>query len=227
MSSGSVRWLSPMLCTSPGSPRKWSPWKWVRKIRRTRMNEAEDWKNCRWVPSPQSRSTSSFSRSRAMALAERSFVGQEPAVPRKVRRIGGVGSRAPSLRASARRQRVSTGAGMVGPLHGGLGPGGPPPGKGWDWSRIAEDDRVGFAAEESGGDAGRQLRTLYYQRRSKAQRRGSAGKLAVEGGSAGPDDGPPRLLKIGYAIAPLFAIWAALALVFPSPVGVFVPGLDL
>ena len=86
MSRGSVRLFRFMLWMSPGSPRKWSPWKWVRKIRRTRMNDAEDWKNCRWVPSPQSRRTSSRSVSSAMALADRSLVGQEPAVPRKVRR---------------------------------------------------------------------------------------------------------------------------------------------
>ena len=33
MSSGSVRWLRHMLWMSPGSPRKWSPWKCVMKIR--------------------------------------------------------------------------------------------------------------------------------------------------------------------------------------------------
>ena len=100
-------------------------------------------------------------------------------------------------------------------------------GKGWDWSRIAEDERVQFAADSSGGDAGRQLRTLYYQRRSKAQRRGSAGKLAVEGDAAAGEDGPPRLLKVGYAAFPMFAIWAVLAFAFPSPVGVFIPWLYL
>ena len=101
-------------------------------------------------------------------------------------------------------------------------------GKGWDWARIAEDERVGFSAESSGGDSGRQLRTLYYQRRSKAQRRGSSGKLAVEGGEAAADDGrPPLLLRVGYAILPLFGIWAVLAFLFPSPVGVFVPWLAL
>lgn len=99
-------------------------------------------------------------------------------------------------------------------------------GKGWDWARIAEDDRVQFAADPGAGDAGRQLRTLYYQRRSKAQRRGSSGKLAVEGDGDGPD-GPPNLLKIGYAVFPLFAIWTIFAFFFPSPVGVFLPWLDL
>src|SRR5208282_2396535 len=88
MSSGSVRLLRHMLWMRPGRPRKWSPWKWVRKTRRTRMNDADDWKNWRCVPSPQSRRMSSFSASNAIALADRSLVGHEPAVPRKVRRIG-------------------------------------------------------------------------------------------------------------------------------------------
>jgi hypothetical protein len=52
------------------------------------MKETEEWNSWRWVPSPQSRRSTSRSVSSAMALADRSFVGQLPAVPRKVRRIG-------------------------------------------------------------------------------------------------------------------------------------------
>ncbi|HTT25992.1 MAG TPA: hypothetical protein VMH90_03385, partial [Thermoplasmata archaeon] len=100
-------------------------------------------------------------------------------------------------------------------------------GKGWDWSRIAADDKVAFTAESTGGDAGRQLRTLYYQRRSKAQRRTTEGK-AGKSSDEGPDAArPPILLRIGYLTVPLFGIWAAIALLFPSPAGVYVPGLDL
>jgi len=40
------------------------------------MNDWEEWKNCRWVPSPQSKRMSSRSVSSAIALADRSFVGQ-------------------------------------------------------------------------------------------------------------------------------------------------------
>jgi hypothetical protein len=100
-------------------------------------------------------------------------------------------------------------------------------GKGWDWSRIADDERVGFTAEATGGDTGRQLRTLYYQRRSKVQRRTAEGK-STKGSESGPDPNrPPALLRIGYLIVPLFAIWTILALAVPSPVGAYVPGLDL
>src|SRR5580700_5730960 len=90
-------------------------------------------------------------------------------------------------------------------------------GKGWDWSRIAEDDRVEFTAEATGGDAGRQLRTLYYQRRSKVQRRTAEGKSSKGSDDAADPNRPSPLLRIGYIIVPLFGIWAALALVFPSP----------
>jgi hypothetical protein len=92
--------------------------------------------------------------------------------------------------------------------------------KGWDWSRIAEDERAGFTPEASGGDAGRQLKTLYFQRRSKVQRRGSDSK---RGGEDGPDPNRPgRLLKFSYAIVPLLGIWAIFAYAIPSPVGIFV-----
>ncbi|MFI5415389.1 MAG: hypothetical protein ACHQ16_07010, partial [Candidatus Lutacidiplasmatales archaeon] len=55
--------------------------------------------------------------------------------------------------------------------------------KGWEWDRIAEDPKVGFHADDSAGDAGRALRALYYQRRSKAKKRSS--------GSEGEPDGVP------------------------------------
>ena len=99
--------------------------------------------------------------------------------------------------------------------------------KGWDWSRIAEDDRAEFTADASGGDAGRQLRTLYYQRRSKAQRR-SAENKGPDGGPGGPDPTKPSpLLRVGYFAVPFFGIWALLAFLFPSPVGVLVQFLIL
>jgi len=94
-------------------------------------------------------------------------------------------------------------------------------GKGWDWGRVAEDDRVQFAADPSAGDPGRQLRTLYYQRRSKAQRRGSAGKLTKgSGGAAADPTRLPGMLRIGMIGVPLFAIWAVCAFAFPSRIAV-------
>jgi hypothetical protein len=72
------------------------------------MNEALDWKNWRWVPSPQSNRMSSRSVSSAIALAERSFVGHEPAVPRNVTRI----ARRTGFRVKAGRD--ASGAGRTG-----------------------------------------------------------------------------------------------------------------
>jgi hypothetical protein len=98
--------------------------------------------------------------------------------------------------------------------------------KGWDWSRIAEDDRAEFTPEASGGDAGRQLKTLYYQRRSKAQRRGPDSEAGEASGDRDPNK-PAPLLRFGYAVVPLVGIWAVLAYAFPSLVGYYVPWVYL
>lgn len=100
-------------------------------------------------------------------------------------------------------------------------------GKGWEWSRIAADERVEFTADASGGDAGRQLRALYYQRRSKAQRRGGAESPGGGKGEEADTQKPPLLLRIGYVLVPLVAIWFVLAFLLPSPIGVEVPWLYL
>lgn len=95
--------------------------------------------------------------------------------------------------------------------------------KGWDWDRIAEEPRADFHADEAAGAPGRALRTLYYQRRSKRQRRtGSAGK--------GKEDEEPlsarwSLARIGYIVTPVFGVWFVLALAFPSPVGTYLPAV--
>lgn len=100
--------------------------------------------------------------------------------------------------------------------------------KGYDWDRIADDEKVAFHADEGAGDPGRALRALYYQRRSRAQRRpsGDDGKDGDNGGE-GPSRGKSKwsLARIGFVLVPLTAIWLLLALVFPSPVGVFVTAI--
>jgi Domain of unknown function (DUF929) len=97
--------------------------------------------------------------------------------------------------------------------------------KGWDWDRIAGDPKVGFHADSDVGDPGRALRTLYYQRRSKAQRRPSKG-AGKEGASDDVADKPRwNLARIGYIIVPLFAIWFVLAYFLPSPVGTYFPAI--
>src|SRR5579863_2183425 len=95
--------------------------------------------------------------------------------------------------------------------------------KGWDWDRIASDEKVDFHAEADSGEPGRQLRALYYQRRSKTTRRGG-----VAGGKTGKSerlDDKPRwtLARAGYLAVPAVGLWALLAYAFPSPVGVYVP----
>jgi len=100
--------------------------------------------------------------------------------------------------------------------------------KGWDWDRVAADPKVGFHADSDVGDSGRALRSLYYQRRSKGQRR----PAKAEGGSGGKAADEERqskwtLARIGWFLVPLLGIWFALAYAFPSPVGVYVPAIPL
>lgn len=98
--------------------------------------------------------------------------------------------------------------------------------RGWDWDRIASDEKVDFHADEGAGDPGRALRALYYQRRSKAQRRPGSGSKDGETGS-GRDPDTPRwtLARIGFVLVPLSAIWLLLAYVYPSPVGVYISAI--
>jgi hypothetical protein len=91
--------------------------------------------------------------------------------------------------------------------------------KGWDWERIAADPKVGFHADESAGDPGRALRALYYQRRSKVKRQsGDAGPAGADSESSGSRTTSPYA-RIGFILAPMFAIWLVLALLFPSLIG--------
>ncbi|MCI4322965.1 MAG: DUF929 domain-containing protein [Thermoplasmata archaeon] len=100
---------------------------------------------------------------------------------------------------------------------------------GWDWARIADDPRVGFRAESTEGDPGRALRALYYQRRSRrpARSKGGAERDAIAE-SAVPTDPVDRrfsLPGVGFLLVPFVGIWFLLALVYPSPVGVFFPAI--
>src|SRR5881397_1877258 len=81
-SRGASRPFIDMLCTMPGSPRKWSPWKWDTKTRETCMKLNLLSMNCRWVPSPQSNRMTSGPRLIATALTFRFGVGHDPDVPR-------------------------------------------------------------------------------------------------------------------------------------------------
>ena len=96
--------------------------------------------------------------------------------------------------------------------------------KGWDWDRIAGDPKVGFHAESDAGDPGRALRALYYQRRSKQQRRPT--RSEGTGGKGGDADlRPPwNLARIGYLVVPLAGIWFVLAIAYP-PIGIYFPAI--
>jgi hypothetical protein len=95
--------------------------------------------------------------------------------------------------------------------------------KGWDWDRIASDEKVDFHAEANSGEPGRQLRALYYQRRSKQSRRGGVDG-AKSGKSVKLDDGPKwTLARAGWIAVPAVGLWIVLAYIYPSPVGVYFP----
>src|ERR1700733_9957593 len=65
----------------PGSPRQWSPWKWVTQTAVIDAGETPANRNCRWVPSPGSKSTPSPSQRRKYPLWFRCRVGAWLAVP--------------------------------------------------------------------------------------------------------------------------------------------------
>jgi hypothetical protein len=99
--------------------------------------------------------------------------------------------------------------------------------KGWDWDRIAADPKVGFHPEASVQDAGRALRGLYHRQKS---REGRTGKETSSTPRSAKKDEEIRerkwnLPRIGYLLVPAFGIWAALAYVAPSPVGILVPAI--
>jgi hypothetical protein len=96
--------------------------------------------------------------------------------------------------------------------------------KGWDWERIAADDRVGFHPDASVRDEGRALRALYHRHRSREGRR----DVAPARPPKKDDTGRERrwtLPRIGYLLMPILGIWALLAYLAPSPVGVLLPAV--
>lgn len=100
--------------------------------------------------------------------------------------------------------------------------------KGWDWDRIASDEKVEFHAEEGAGEPGRALRVLYYQRRSRKQRRPASSDDNGGADSRSLEDKPRwTLARIAFILTPLFGIWFLLAYVFPSPVGVYVTAIPV
>jgi thiol-disulfide isomerase/thioredoxin len=98
--------------------------------------------------------------------------------------------------------------------------------KGWDWDRIAADDKVGFHPETSVRDPGRALRGLYHRQKSRESRSGGRDSAPAKSTPKQQDQLREKrwsLVRIGYLIFPAFALWGLLAYVAPSPVGVLVP----
>jgi glutaredoxin len=96
--------------------------------------------------------------------------------------------------------------------------------KGWDWKRIARDPKVGFHADSGVTDEGRALRALYYQRRSRQERKPSPkGSKRVAEEEAKKSSW--TMARIGYLVTPLLGIWFIVAYVAPSPVGLILPAI--
>jgi Domain of unknown function (DUF929) len=89
---------------------------------------------------------------------------------------------------------------------------------GKSWEEIASDRRADFVPDPNGPSPGRQLRAL-------SRERGSAGPVGETPVTGGPPSRSSRLARVGWFIFPMMAPWAFLAIVLPSPFGVYLPGI--
>ncbi|MCI4364727.1 MAG: DUF929 domain-containing protein [Thermoplasmata archaeon] len=95
--------------------------------------------------------------------------------------------------------------------------------KGWDWDEIAEDPKVAFQADSGSGEPGRALRVLYHRRRSKGTSKASPDKKGKQNVDA--TESRWTLLRVGYVLVPVLAVWFAVAYLAPSPVGLVLPAI--
>jgi Domain of unknown function (DUF929) len=95
--------------------------------------------------------------------------------------------------------------------------------KGWDWDRIAADPKVGFHPDTSVTEPGRALRGLYHRQRSRSQRQETPTSRPKK--DAEVRERRWTLSRIGYLLVPIFGIWALLAYLVPSPVGLILPAI--
>lgn len=98
--------------------------------------------------------------------------------------------------------------------------------KGLGWDKVADDPKVGFHADASAGDPGRQLRALYHRNRSRVQKKPSV----ASGGGKGAKDAKGSsegwtLVRFLYLLAPLVGVWFVLAYFIPAPIGLVIPAL--
>lgn len=97
--------------------------------------------------------------------------------------------------------------------------------KGWDWSHIAADEKVGFHADASVRDPGRALRALYHRHRSREGRRDAEQPTRPTRKDVEAKERKWTLPRIGYFLTPFIGLWALIAYLAPSPVGVLIPAI--
>jgi hypothetical protein len=95
--------------------------------------------------------------------------------------------------------------------------------KGWDWDEIAEDPKVAFTADAASGDPGRALRVLYHRRRTKSPKKDDEPKKGLKNVDAA--ESRWSLLRLGYVLVPVVAVWFVIAYFAPSPVGLILPAI--
>jgi thiol-disulfide isomerase/thioredoxin len=95
--------------------------------------------------------------------------------------------------------------------------------KDWGWDEIADDPKVGFQADSGAGDPGRALRVLYHRRRA----RGKGKDLSAKSDKRTEEvrERKWNLLRVGYLVVPILAVWFVVAYVAPSPVGLILPAI--
>jgi hypothetical protein len=98
--------------------------------------------------------------------------------------------------------------------------------KGWDWDRIADDPKVGFHPETSVREPGRALRALYHRQRSRERRQTEVVKPRKPSREE-REQTEKRwgLVRLGYLLVPILAIWFLIAYFAPSPVGLILPAI--
>ena len=97
--------------------------------------------------------------------------------------------------------------------------------KGWGWDRIAADEDVGFHPEASVQDPGRALRALYHRQRNRSGRRDEEEPERPKKADREAEERRWTMPRIGMLLTPSIGIWAALAFIAPSPVGILVPAI--
>lgn len=94
---------------------------------------------------------------------------------------------------------------------------------GWDWDEIAEDPKVGFQAVKGSGDPARALAVLYRRRRARAAPQEEAAAAKPSKRLSDESDRRWSLARIGFLLTPLVGVWALVAFLAPSPVGLILP----